>query len=80
MCPIFEHARIPLDGVSLLYCVNCTTQLGVVCKLTKGALNPTVKATDKDVEAPQSQNGPQGIQLITGFHLDKEPLITATWL
>ncbi|KAK4821075.1 hypothetical protein QYF61_012417 [Mycteria americana] len=35
--------------------INTPTQLGVVCKLTEGALNPLVQITDKDIK----QNWPQ---------------------
>ncbi|PKU31887.1 hypothetical protein llap_17806 [Limosa lapponica baueri] len=28
--------------------VNCTTQLGLICKLAEGALNPSVYVTDED--------------------------------
>lgn len=33
MCTIFEHVQVPLDDVSLFYCVECTTQPCVIIKL-----------------------------------------------
>ncbi|KAK4816954.1 hypothetical protein QYF61_025874 [Mycteria americana] len=35
--------------------INTPTQLGVICKLTEGALNPLVQIIDKDIK----QNWPQ---------------------
>ncbi|KAK4829839.1 hypothetical protein QYF61_006849 [Mycteria americana] len=31
-------------------CINCTSQLGVICKLAESALNPTVYVTDEDIK------------------------------
>jgi len=42
--------QVRLDDVPSLWCVNCTTQLGIVCKLAEGELDPTVQATYKDVK------------------------------
>lgn len=33
---------VPLDGVTPFYCVNCTVQLGVSCKIDEGALSPII--------------------------------------
>ncbi|KAK4806258.1 hypothetical protein QYF61_013402 [Mycteria americana] len=38
--------------------INCTTQLGVFCKLAEGALNPTVYVVDEDIKQDWSQYGP----------------------
>jgi len=35
--------------------VDCATQLGIVCKLVEGALNPTIQVANKDVKQCQSQ-------------------------
>ncbi|KAK4829842.1 hypothetical protein QYF61_006852 [Mycteria americana] len=40
--PLLQLVQVPLDGLPSLRYVNCTTQLGVICKLAEGALNPTV--------------------------------------
>jgi len=37
--PLPELVQVPLDGIPSFWCVNCTTQLGVICKLAEGALN-----------------------------------------
>jgi len=50
MGPLLELVQVPLDGILSLRCVNCTTQLGVTCKLAEGAFNPTVYVTDKDIK------------------------------
>ncbi|PKU44166.1 hypothetical protein llap_5535 [Limosa lapponica baueri] len=48
MGPPLKPATVPLDGFPSLQCVNCATQLGVICKLFEGALNATViKKDDK---------------------------------
>ncbi|PKU44723.1 hypothetical protein llap_4997 [Limosa lapponica baueri] len=40
--PLLEPAQITLDGILSLRCVNNSTQLGVICKLAEGALNPSM--------------------------------------
>ncbi|KAK4825874.1 hypothetical protein QYF61_003148 [Mycteria americana] len=50
MGPLLELVQFPLDGIPSLRHVNRTTQLGVICKLAEGALNPTVYVIDKDIE------------------------------
>ncbi|KAK4816418.1 hypothetical protein QYF61_016854 [Mycteria americana] len=50
--PLLELVQVPLDGIPSLRRVNCTTQLGVVCKFAEGALDPTVYVIDED--APMS--------------------------
>jgi len=37
--PLPEFVQVPLDGIPSFWCVTCTTQLGVICKLPEGALN-----------------------------------------
>jgi len=39
--PLLELVQVPLDGIPSLRHVNCTTQLGVICKLAEGALDLT---------------------------------------
>jgi len=31
---LLELVQVPLDGIPSFWCVNCTTHLGVICKLT----------------------------------------------
>ncbi|KAK4827791.1 hypothetical protein QYF61_021744 [Mycteria americana] len=50
--------QVPLDDILSFRCVNCTTQLGVVCKLAEGALNLTVNVIDENIERHWSQYGP----------------------
>ncbi|KAK4831745.1 hypothetical protein QYF61_018943 [Mycteria americana] len=42
--PILQLVQVPLDGIPSLRCVNCTTQLGVICKLAEGALDLAVNS------------------------------------
>ncbi|KAK4826501.1 hypothetical protein QYF61_009574 [Mycteria americana] len=58
MGPLLELVQVPLDGIPSLRHVNHTTQLGVVCKLAEGALNPTVHVIDEDIKQYRSQYGP----------------------
>jgi len=37
--PLFELVQVPVDGILSFWCVICTTQLGVICKLAEGALD-----------------------------------------
>jgi len=36
-----ELVQVPLDGIRSFWHVNCTIQLGVICKLAEGALDLT---------------------------------------
>ncbi|KAK4823539.1 hypothetical protein QYF61_003171 [Mycteria americana] len=58
MGPLLKLVQVPLDGIPSLRHVNCTTRLGVVCKLAEGALDPTVYVTDEDIKEYWSQYGP----------------------
>ena len=44
-----KPVKVPLDVISSLQHVDCTTHLGVIYKLTEGAFNPIAYVTDKDV-------------------------------
>ncbi|KAK4828029.1 LOW QUALITY PROTEIN: hypothetical protein QYF61_022806 [Mycteria americana] len=46
---------LPVQSFPLLKQINTPTQLGVICKLTEGALDPLVQIIDKDIK----QNWPQ---------------------
>ncbi|PKU46894.1 hypothetical protein llap_2788 [Limosa lapponica baueri] len=77
---LLKLVQVPLDGIPSLQHVNCTTQLGVICKLTEGALNPTVYVFDEDFKQYWSQYGPlrdttchrspSGHQAINHYSLD----------
>ena len=58
VCPLFEHVQIPLDGIPLLYCVSCTTQISVICKPVEVTLSAAVCVVDKDAEEHQFQDKP----------------------
>ncbi|KAK4813638.1 hypothetical protein QYF61_014398 [Mycteria americana] len=53
--PSIQPVQIPLQSLPTLKQINTPTQLGVICKLTEGALDPLVQIIDKDVK----QNWPQ---------------------
>ncbi|KAK4830182.1 hypothetical protein QYF61_008973 [Mycteria americana] len=55
--PLLQLVQVPLDGIPSLRGVNHTTQLGVICKLAEGALNPTVHVIDEGVKQYWSQYG-----------------------
>ena len=58
MGPLLQPVQIPLKGISSFFGINLTTQLGVVCRLAEGALNPIVYVTDEDSEKHRSQDRP----------------------
>lgn len=58
MGPPLELVQTLLYGIQSLRCVNCTTQLGVVCKLAEAALGPTVHGIDKDIKQYLPPYGP----------------------
>jgi len=37
--PFFKLVQVLLDGILSFWCVNCSTQLGFICKLAEGALD-----------------------------------------
>ena len=39
MGPLLQPVQVPLDGFPSFQCIDCTTQLGVICKLAEGALD-----------------------------------------
>jgi len=39
---LLELVHVPLNGILSLIRINCTSHLGVICKLAEGALNPTM--------------------------------------
>ncbi|KAK4822230.1 LOW QUALITY PROTEIN: hypothetical protein QYF61_011871 [Mycteria americana] len=53
--PSIQPVQVPLQSLPTLKQINTPTQLGVVCKLTEGALDPLIQIIDKDVK----QNWPQ---------------------
>ncbi|KAK4830892.1 hypothetical protein QYF61_013821 [Mycteria americana] len=53
--PSIQPVQVPLQSLPTLKQINTPAQLGVICKLTEGALDPLVQIIDKDVK----QNWPQ---------------------
>ncbi|KAK4820903.1 hypothetical protein QYF61_008135 [Mycteria americana] len=55
LSPSIQPVQVPLQSLPPLKQINTPTQLGVICKLTEGALDPFIQIIDKDVK----QNWPQ---------------------
>ncbi|KAK4816497.1 hypothetical protein QYF61_017458 [Mycteria americana] len=53
--PSIQPVQVPLQSLPPLKQINTPAQLGVICKLTEGALDPFVQIIDKDI----NQNWPQ---------------------
>ncbi|KAK4832707.1 hypothetical protein QYF61_025168, partial [Mycteria americana] len=53
--PSIQPVQVPLQSLPTLKQINTPTQLGVICKLTEGALDPLIQIIDKDIK----QNWPQ---------------------
>ncbi|KAK4832304.1 LOW QUALITY PROTEIN: hypothetical protein QYF61_021703, partial [Mycteria americana] len=51
MSPLLQLVQVPLDDILSLRRVNCTTQLGAVCKFAEGVI-------DEDIKQYWSQYGP----------------------
>ncbi|KAK4814944.1 LOW QUALITY PROTEIN: hypothetical protein QYF61_006888, partial [Mycteria americana] len=56
--PLLQLAQVPLDDIPSFLHVNCTTQLGVDCKLAEGTLDLAVNVVDENIEQHWSQYGP----------------------
>ena len=55
-CPSIQSVQIPLQSLPSLKQIDAATQLGVICKLTEGALNLLIQIFDKDFEQELTQN------------------------
>ncbi|KAK4816158.1 hypothetical protein QYF61_011540 [Mycteria americana] len=55
LSPSIQPVQVPLQSLPALKQINTPTQLGVVCKLSEGALDPLVQIIDRDIK----QNWPQ---------------------
>ncbi|KAK4820014.1 hypothetical protein QYF61_017393 [Mycteria americana] len=56
--PLLQLVQVPQDDILSFWCVNCTTQLGVICRIAEGALDLTVSITDENIEQHWSQCRP----------------------
>ncbi|KAK4820051.1 hypothetical protein QYF61_017897 [Mycteria americana] len=54
--PSIQPVQVPLQSLPTLQQINTPTQLGVVCKLTEGALDPFVHIIDKDIKQDWPQH------------------------
>jgi len=52
--PSIQPVQIPLQSLPTLEQIDTPTQLGVICKLTEGALNPLIQIIDKDIDWTQN--------------------------
>ncbi|KAK4825213.1 hypothetical protein QYF61_025141 [Mycteria americana] len=48
--PSIQPVQVPLQSLPTLKQINTPTQLGVICKLTEGALDPLIQIIDKDIK------------------------------
>jgi len=55
--PFLELVQVSLDGILSFWCVSCTTQLGVICKLAEGALD-LAKLSMKILNSTGPSTGP----------------------
>ncbi|KAK4812136.1 hypothetical protein QYF61_000977 [Mycteria americana] len=53
--PSIQPVQVPLQSLPTLQQIDTPAQLGVICKLTEGALKPFIQIIDKDIK----QNWPQ---------------------
>ncbi|KAK4828566.1 hypothetical protein QYF61_027656 [Mycteria americana] len=54
--PSIQPVQVPLQSLPTLQQINTPTQLGVICKLTEGALDPFVQIIDKNIKQNWSQH------------------------
>ncbi|KAK4806883.1 hypothetical protein QYF61_012604, partial [Mycteria americana] len=54
--PSIQPVQVPLQSLPTLQQINTPAQLGVVCKLTEGALDPFVQIIDKDIKQDWPQH------------------------
>ncbi|KAK4806181.1 hypothetical protein QYF61_001104 [Mycteria americana] len=50
LSPSIQPVQVPLQSLPPLKQINTPAQLGVVCKLTEGALDPFIQIIDKDIK------------------------------
>ncbi|KAK4806900.1 hypothetical protein QYF61_012621 [Mycteria americana] len=54
--PSIQPVQVPLQSLPTLKQINAPAQLGVICKLTEGALDPFVQIIDKDIKQDWPQH------------------------
>lgn len=80
MTPLLQIVQVPLDCNSSLRCVNSTTHLVVICKLTEGALDTTLCVSGEVIKYTGPSIGPLETSPVTDCYLDIEPLATVLWV
>ncbi|KAJ7410419.1 hypothetical protein WISP_108598 [Willisornis vidua] len=78
MAHLPDLVQVALDGIPSFKCVNCTTQLGVICRFTEGALDLSMSLM-KIINNAGPNTDPRGTPLVTDVHQDSEPLTTILW-
>jgi len=56
LSPSIQPIQIPPQGLPTLKQTDTAAQLGVICKLIEGALNPLIQIIDKDTKQDWPQN------------------------
>ncbi|KAK4821557.1 hypothetical protein QYF61_022217 [Mycteria americana] len=56
LSPSIQPVQVPLQSLPTLKLINTPAQLGVICKLTEGALDPFVQIIDKDIKQDWPQH------------------------
>ncbi|KAK4814234.1 hypothetical protein QYF61_012730 [Mycteria americana] len=56
LSPSIQPVQVPLQSLPTLKQINIPAQLGVVCKLTEGALDLLIQIIDKDIKQDWPQN------------------------
>ncbi|KAK4831521.1 hypothetical protein QYF61_018123 [Mycteria americana] len=54
--PSIQPVQVPLQSLPTLQQINTPAQLGVICKLTEGALDPFIQFIDKDIKQDWPQH------------------------
>ena len=49
MGPLLQPVQVPLDGFLSVQCIDCTAQIGVICKLVVSALQKRVWVLEKSL-------------------------------
>ncbi|KAK4815596.1 hypothetical protein QYF61_004811 [Mycteria americana] len=58
--PSIQPVQVPLQSLPTLKQINTPAQLGVICKLTQGALDPFIQIIDKDIKQDWPQHSALG--------------------
>ncbi|KAJ7410925.1 integral membrane protein dgcr2 idd [Pitangus sulphuratus] len=48
--PWIQPVQIPLQSLPALQQINSPIQLGIICKMTEGALSPLIQIVDEDIK------------------------------